>query len=1077
MSSLRFLPLAAAAAVLCLSPNLKAQAVAPAVRVVERVSDSNLVTLKGNIHPAAVTKNDLGRVSADLPMTDLVLVLSRSKEQQTVFDKFVASQYDPKSANYHHWLEPAEVGELYGPAESDVEAVQEWLVGRGFRVDDVSKNRMSIRFSGTAGLVEKAFHTEMHNLNVKGAAHIANMSDPQIPAALSSVVVGVKALHNFFPRPLHVLGPKLKRNGNHWVSSESRIQHNLTIDPKFDSRSSANTESVAKPDFGVTYNGSTYELIAPYDLATMYNIKPLWTSSIDGAGQKIAIAGTSNIDLSDVATFRSKTGLPTNTPTIIATNTLPSKTSASLIDDRLENTLDVEWSGAVAKGASIILVTSSATSASTDTLYLSEQYIVNHKTAPVMSVSYGECELGMGTAGNTEYNTLWQTAASEGIAVFVATGDSGSASCDQGEESSTYDYAAVFGLSVSGLSSTPYNVAVGGTDLDWSSSDWSSSNASNLSNAKGYINEVPWNDGISNSVILASYNDYYNKSYDAEDWANILLYNWEEGNIDTSTYYYLIAPIGGTGGVSACTTNDGSYVSSCSGGYAKPSWQKSVTGISTSDKRTVPDVSFFSGAGALGSAYLICDTLISNGNGGTESASCSYSNSSNALTQSVGGTSAATPVMAGVMALINQKAGSSQGNPNAELYTLAAKQTWASCSSESVITSSSCYFNDIDASNNAVICYKGTTNCTRESTSDTLGVMSGYSATAGYDKATGLGSMNVYNVVKAWPTTTKTPSASLSPTSLAFGSVVKGVQSAAKTVTLSNKGTAALTISSIVISGTNSSLFVKTATTCGSSLSASSTCTISVAFKPASTGSLSATLKVTDNASGSPHSVALTGTGTAAVPIISLSASTLNFPTTVIGSTSVAQAVTITNKGTAAATISSIALGGTNASAFQKLSSCGSSLAVSANCTVWVAFKPTAASTYSATLSITDNASGSPQKVTLSGTGANLPTVTLSPISWSFGTVTKGAISIPKTVTITNSGKTTLLLTSISLTGTGAKSFLQLNNCGVTLAASGSCTAWVAFSPTAAGSVSAKLTITDNGKNSPQTVALSGTGK
>jgi subtilase family serine protease len=1058
---------------------MNAQTVAPAVRVVERVSDSHLATLRGNTHPYAVAKNDRGRVSADLPMTDLVLVLSRSKEQQAAFDKFVASQYDPKSANFHHWLKPAEVGELYGPAPADIAAVQEWLVGHGFRVDEISKNRMSIRFSGTADLVENAFHTQMHTLSVKGETHIANMSDPQIPAALSPVVVGVKALHNFFPKPLHVLGPTLKRDGNHWASVESQAKPELTIDPKFDSRQSVKSESTVKPNFSVPYNNTTYEMIAPYDLATIYNIKPLWTSSIDGTGQKIAIAGTSNIDLSDVATFRSKTGLPANTPTIIATNTMPSKTDVNLLGDRLENTLDVEWSGAVAKGAQIILVTSSATSSSTDTLYLSESYVVNNKTAPVLSVSYGECELGMGTAGNTEYNNLWQTAAAEGIAVFVATGDSGSASCDQNQESSQYDYAAVFGLSVSGLSSTPYNVAVGGTDLNWSSSDWNSSNATNLSNAKGYIDEIPWNNTVSNAVILADLNanctNCKGKSYDAEAWANSMYDNFTQTN-DSSYLSYIVA-VGGTGGVSACTTSNNGYVSSCTGGYAKPSWQKGVTGISTSDKRTVPDVSFFSGSGAMGSGYLICDTLMSDNNGGSLSESCDYSSSTNALTQFVGGTSAATPVMAGVMALINQKAGSSQGNPNAELYTLAAKQTWSSCSSEKVTTSSSCYFNDVDTSNNAMICYGSSPNCVRESTSDALGVLSGYSSTAGYDKATGLGSMNVSNVVMAWPTATKAPSVSFSPTSLAFGSVAKGTQSAAKTITLSNTGTAALTISSIALSGTGSSSFVKTAQTCGTSLAAGSSCILSYAFKPASAGAFTATLKFTDNASGSPQSVALTGTGSTAAPVISLSVSTLKFPVTVIGATSATQAVTITNKGTVAATIRSITLGGANGSTFRKLSTCGSSLAVNANCTVWVAFRPPAATAYSAILWINDNASGSPQKVTLSGTGANVPAVTLSPTSLAFGTVTKGTISTPKTVKITNSGKTTLLLNSVSLTGTGASSFVQLNNCGVTLAPAGSCTAWVAFSPTAAGAVSANLTLTDNGKGSTQTVALSGTGK
>ena len=207
MANLRTFPLCVLASAVLGASLLPAQtataSIANANRIVSPIDESHLVTLAGNTHPAANAKNDRGAVSPNLPMTDLILVLSRSPEQQAAFDEFVASQNDPSSPNYHQWLTPDQVGERFGPSTSDITAITSWLTGHGFTVTQVTRDHMSIRFNGTAKLVTNAFHTEIHNLEVNGVSHIANMSDPQIPAALSSVVVGVKALHNFFPRPAH----------------------------------------------------------------------------------------------------------------------------------------------------------------------------------------------------------------------------------------------------------------------------------------------------------------------------------------------------------------------------------------------------------------------------------------------------------------------------------------------------------------------------------------------------------------------------------------------------------------------------------------------------------------------------------------------------------------------------------------------------------------------------------------------------------------------------------------------------------------------------------------------------------
>ncbi len=747
---------------------------APQIR--EKIDDAQRTTLVGNVHPAATQANDRGVVDPSLPMTDLILVLRRSPQQQAAFDAFVASQYDPTSSEFHHWLVPDEVGQRFGPAQADIATVSNWLSSRGLRVDSVSKDRMTLRFSGTAAQVDSAFHTSIHRLSVNGMAHIANMRDPSIPTALAPVVVGVKSLHDFFPRPQHRLGGKAVFNPHtgHWMHQTPTLV------------SAAQPDVQASPQFGISVGSgsSSFQIedVAPYDFATIYNVLPLWNNNIDGTGQTIAIAGTSDINPTDVATFRSVFGLPAGTPpkTIVANGVDPGactgNTGNCTISDQIENSLDVEWSGAVAKGAKVVLVVAGQQSQTTDTLFTAIQYIVDNVTAPVMNVSYGACELDLGTAGNAALNSEWQTAATEGISVFVAAGDSGSASCDQGLASSV-PYGALLGTTVSGFASTPYNTAVGGTDLNWgttASPYWSASNnATTGASALNYMPEVPWNDTCTNPVILSVLQSYATQLQkagntvtsptDAESACNFVnqwynsIYKLTGNQVNLS---FLVDTVGGSGGASGCTTSNGQTETTCTGGYAKPSWQAGVTGIPSDGKRDLPDVSFFASNGFLGSAYLICVSA----NGTCVS---STSQSTEPVGEEVGGTSVASPAMAGVMALINQKTGSPQGLANAELYRLGAKQTYSACRSEGLTTSTSCYFNDIDTGTNAMPCDAGSPDCTVSTSGDTYGVLSGYSAATGFDNATGLGSLNVANVVSAWvsplgagtATLTLTPSA------------------------------------------------------------------------------------------------------------------------------------------------------------------------------------------------------------------------------------------------------------------------------------------------------------------------------
>jgi hypothetical protein len=841
MRSARFVPLLAFICAIFPAASAMAQAVAPSVQVVNSVNENRIVTLKGNTHPFASAKNDRGRVSPDLPMTDLILVLSRSPQQQAAFDKFVAGQYDPRSPNFHQWLKPDEVGNDFGPSPADIATISDWLTGHAFSINEVTRDRMSIRFSGSAAQVQSAFHTEIHNLDVKGVQHIGNMSDPQIPAALAPAVVGVKSLHNFFARPLHRTGSRVTRDA---ATGKWQRSGDSTADS---AQNPTSGRASPRPQFGVNVGGTNpylVEDVAPYDFAAIYNVLPLWNAStaIDGTGQTIAIAGTSDIVPADITTFRSTFGLPAytaaNQPTVVSGNSQPltvctttDTTQLCNIDDLIENSLDVEWSGSVAKGAHIVLVASYPASASDDNVYDSASYIVNNKTASIMSLSYGLCELFNGAANNVEYYDLWQTASTEGIAVFVASGDGAAAGCDDGGDANGNPYSAQYGVAVNGLASTPYNTAVGGTDFNWCSLAsttectaapyWNTTNASNGSSAKGYVPEVPWNDTCTSPLALGYLEQQATALSvggvtDAESACNFAYNNSSSGSLA-----YFVDTVGGGGGASGCVVNDGNTVASCASstnnttslngsiplindGWPKPGWQTGIAGIPGDGARDLPDVSFFASDGFLSSsAYLICVSDV---------APCTYTTSAEPTSLEVGGTSVASPAMAGVMALIDQKAGQAQGSPNAELYKLAAMQTYANCSAEKVTAGSTCLFNDIDSGTIAVPCDYGadegnpaqtgiqSPNCTVISAADQVGILQGFGAGVGYDQATGLGSLNVNNVVTAWPVTSGAATAKVTVTPAQSSLLSTSALSVTGTVAASSSGGTAPT-GTVTLSG------------------------------------------------------------------------------------------------------------------------------------------------------------------------------------------------------------------------------------------------------------------------------------
>ena len=422
------------------------------------LGETQLVTLTGNIHPLARAEYDMGPVDAETRLDRMILELQPSAMQQAKLDLLVEEQQDAASPLYHQWLKPAEYGARFGASVSQLQQITAWLTAHGFAIDEIAANNRLIVFSGTAAQVEETFHTTIHRYNVDGEEHIANAGNPQIPAALAGVVGGVVSLHNF------------RRTSA--ISSLRKL----------------NSKPLAGPH--AEYSAGASHYMFPQDFATIYDLNTLYTEGTNGAGASIAIAGRSNINLSDVASFRATSGLAANAPTVLVPATDPGLVGG----DQDEATLDVEWSGAVAPSVEVKLVVEAST-ATSDGVDLAAQYIVNHATAPVVSVSYGSCEQAMSSAEQAFYSSLWQQAASQGMSVFVAAGDAGAAGCNTGAE------AMGAGSGVNGLCSSPYSTCVGGTEFNEGTdyaAYWAAANAAGNASALSYIPEKVWNESGAN---------------------------------------------------------------------------------------------------------------------------------------------------------------------------------------------------------------------------------------------------------------------------------------------------------------------------------------------------------------------------------------------------------------------------------------------------------------------------------------------------------------------------------------------------------------------------------------------------
>ena len=664
------------------------------VRITEPINNAALVRVPRTHHPLASPQNDLGRVTGDTSMRRMVLVLKPSDEQASTLTRLINDQHDSQSAAFHTWLTPEQYGAQFGPAQQDVNQITGWLEQQGFSVEAVARGRQWIEFSGTAAQVENAFHTEMHHYLVKGKPHVANAGDISLPLGLTPVVEGVLSLHNFRKQATHSKAFQLLRN-----ETTGRMARIAELVP-----SQKGVGALAAPEFT---GGSGTHYLTPGDYSRIYNTLPLLNEGVNGNDIPIAIVGRTDINLSDVQAFRHIFGLPANDPEFIVNGADP-----GVNGDELESDLDVEWSGAVAPNAAIKFVTTLSTF-TTDGVDLSTSYIVDNRVAPIMSISYGQCEAYLGTAENAFFNSIYRQAAAEGITVFVSSGDNGPAGCDY-----PVGYTpAQNGLNVSGLASTPYDIAVGGTQFRENGADatyWLSENRSDLSSAIGYIPEAVWNESCDPTV---------------------------DPNHCDGTYYYELWS--GSGGSSSCTesTISGSQIT-CLAGYPKPSWQAG-RGVLADGTRNIPDLAL--AAAGSHDGYLVCIE-----------GSCQWKvqNGQVVLTSAavVGGTSAAAPSMAGIMALLEQKNGAYQGLANYPLYQLAAGEKLSLCNSSRLTdpsSSGSCIFYDVTSGNNNVPGQQG------------------FKAGFGYDMGTGLGSINATNLANAWASAKKLGSATTLSASVA----------------------------------------------------------------------------------------------------------------------------------------------------------------------------------------------------------------------------------------------------------------------------------------------------------------------
>ena len=623
----------------------------PQNRVPAGIGSGAMFALRGSVDPHVSPQYDVGRMGAATPMNGITMYFQPTAEQKAQLDALVQEQQTPGSPLYHQWLTPAEYANLFGLSSSDVAQVANWLRAQGFTVQRVGNSRTSITFSGTAGQVETAFGTEMHRYMIDGVQHFANSTNVSVPSALAGVVQSIRNLNDFRPSPqvrFHNSGP-------------------LT----------------ANPDFTTGNNAAHF--LTPDDVATIYDVNAAYNSGENGSGETIAVLGQSQIAASDIEAFQKAAGLSVKDPTMtLVPNTGTSETFAG---DEAESDLDVEYSGGIARGATIDFVY--VGNNQNVGVYDAMQYAIDNGIGTILSLSYGTCEPDLSGTDYTTLDAIVEQGASQGQSLIDAAGDDGSTGCFSDVTTNVVTPAEEV-LAVMYPASSAFATGVGGTEFPaadiagGNTTYWQPSSGSDLvSSALSYIPEGVWNDD--SAAVGAKYGAQFALS-------------------------------AGAGGVSALT--------------ARPTWQTGVTGIPSGDFRLVPDISLDASPNNAG--YLYCTSDTSAWNSG-QKASCD-SGFRDSATQDLtvaGGTSFAAPIFAGLVSIINQKTSSSgQGVVAAKLYPLAANAaTYATA------------FHDITTGTNA--CTAGSNYCSSAGASE-------YAAGVGYDEASGLGSVDFNNLLSAW---------------------------------------------------------------------------------------------------------------------------------------------------------------------------------------------------------------------------------------------------------------------------------------------------------------------------------------
>jgi hypothetical protein len=925
-------------------------------RITQNIDEGERTALRGNTHPEAKVENDRGAAREDLPLEHMLLQLKRSSEQEQGLQQFIDELHTKGSPNFHRWITAQEFGERFGVAKQDLDTITRWLESQGFKVNVIYPSGMVIDFSGTAGQVRRAFQTEIHHLEVKGEKHIANMSDPRIPAALASVVSGVVSLHDFKPHAMH---------------------------------------KMHKPQTEFTFTdilGSTNYAMVPADLATIYNLNPLFSAGFSGQGQTIVLIEDTNVfSAGDWSTFRSTFGLSGYTSGSF-TQVHPGSNCGNpgvIAPNDAEAILDAEWASAAAPNAAIEMAACADTSTTFGGL-IAVQNLINAGSPPsIMSISYGQCETVNGAVANAAFSAAYQQAVAEGVSVFVAAGDSGAAGCDNSVAEATH------GIAVNAFASTPYNVAVGGTDFSdtFSSTNatyWNSSNTSAFGSAVSYIPEIPWNDSCAGALLTAY--EGYSPTYGSTSLCN-----------DPLIGALLETTVAGGGGPSGCATGAPSTAGVVGGtcqGWPKPAWQ-SIVGNPNDGVRDTPDVSLFAADGLWGHFYVFCWSDAAHGGAACGSDPSAWSGA--------GGTSFASPIMAGIQALINQKAGGPQGNPNPVYYQLAAGEYGSSGSTACNSTTgaaSSCIFYDVTQGDMDVDCVGP--NCYLAD--GTVGVLStsntsfspAYGTTTGWDFATGIGSVNAANLVNNWPASVQTPNFALSasPNSLTITQGTSGASTITVTPLNGFSGSVSLSASGLpsgvtAAFGTNPTNTTSTMTLTATSTATTGTVTVTITGASGSLtnpASISLTVKAAPNfaLSASPSSLSVTqgAKGTSKITVtpqngfgggVSLSASGLPSGVTAafsVNPATTASTLTLTASGTATTGTVTVTIAGTSGSL-----------------------------THNATISLTVNAApnfaltASPSSLTIARGTKGTSTVTITPQNGFTGKVTLSASGLPSGVT------------------------------------------------------------------------------